>query len=264
VLDNVLVPLDRSPESEEALVIGAALADKAGASLRAVICISAGSDRLDHESYVEELCERTGTDTDLVEIIEGDDVPATISAAAAEQPGTVVCMRTHARGRIAQLVLGSVSEAVVRSGSCPVLLVGPQVETTPSFDRLQVCLDGSPASEAILPFAVEWAKRLDSRLWLFEAVSPELGSSADVPDTIYVHRMAERIEDEHGLEADYVAVHQRDAADGAVDFAKEKQVGIIALATHGHSGLRYAALGSVAMKVAHEAPCPVLVLRPKA
>ena len=261
VLDNVLVPLDRSPEAEEALVVGSALAEHVGADLRVVIAISAGTDPLEHEDYVHDLCERTDVETDQVEILTGDDVAKTIIAAAHERPGTVVCMRTHARSRIAQLVLGSVSDAVLKTGSCPVLLVGPKVTAAPTFERLQVCLDGSPTSEAIVPVAVAWAQRLRSRLWLFEAVSPDLGSSADVPDTIYVHRMAERVEEEHGVEVEFDAVHQRDAADAIVSFAEQKHVGVIALATHGRSGIRRAALGSVAMKVTHEAPCPVLVLR---
>ena len=262
VLDNVLVPLDRSPEAEQALPVAIALADRAGAELRIVIVMSTGSDALDHEAYAEDICERHGTDRERVEVLAGDDVPATILAAADEQPGTVICMRTHARSRIAQLVLGSVSDGVVRGCTCPVLLVGPKATGAPSFDRLQVCLDGSPLSEAMLPVAAAWAARLQSRLWLFEAVSPDVGSSADVPDTIYVHRMADRIREQHGIDVEFDAVHERDAADAIVTFAARHDIGVIALATHGRTGLRRAALGSVAMKTTHEAPCPVLVLRP--
>jgi nucleotide-binding universal stress UspA family protein len=43
--------------------------------------------------------------------------------------------------------------------------------------------------------------------------------------------------------------------------AIEREVDMIAMGTHGRSGLRELVLGSVARRVVHRAPCPVLTVR---
>ena len=46
-----------------------------------------------------------------------------------------------------------------------------------------------------------------------------------------------------------------------IETAKMQQVDLIVMGTHGRTGLQYMLLGSVAEKVVHLAPCPVLVVR---
>jgi nucleotide-binding universal stress UspA family protein len=48
------------------------------------------------------------------------------------------------------------------------------------------------------------------------------------------------------------------------DYAEQNGYELIAIATHGHGGLRHALLGSVAERVARHAQCPVMVVRPGA
>jgi universal stress protein A len=50
-------------------------------------------------------------------------------------------------------------------------------------------------------------------------------------------------------------------ADAIVRLARERQVDLIVMGTHGRTGLSHMLLGSVAEKVLHEAPCPVLIIR---
>ena len=49
-----------------------------------------------------------------------------------------------------------------------------------------------------------------------------------------------------------------------VTYAQEMLVDLIVLATHGRGGIAHALLGSTADKVIHNAPCPVLTVRPSA
>jgi nucleotide-binding universal stress UspA family protein len=46
-----------------------------------------------------------------------------------------------------------------------------------------------------------------------------------------------------------------------VQYAREAEIDLIVVATHGHSGLKHALIGSVAEKVVQMAPCPVLSLK---
>jgi len=48
-----------------------------------------------------------------------------------------------------------------------------------------------------------------------------------------------------------------------IRYAKEKEIDLIVLGTHGRSGLAHVLLGSVAEKVVRKAPCPVLTVRSK-
>jgi nucleotide-binding universal stress UspA family protein len=50
---------------------------------------------------------------------------------ATEQGCDLIVMGTHGRGEVAHLLLGSVTEKVVRRATCPVLTVGPRAETPP-------------------------------------------------------------------------------------------------------------------------------------
>jgi len=50
-------------------------------------------------------------------------------------------------------------------------------------------------------------------------------------------------------------------ADAIVRLARERQVDLIVMGTHGRTGLSHVLLGSVAEKVLREAPCPVLIIR---
>ena len=46
-----------------------------------------------------------------------------------------------------------------------------------------------------------------------------------------------------------------------IRFAKDKDIDLIVMGTHGHTGLAHVLLGSVAEKVVRKAPCPVLTVR---
>jgi nucleotide-binding universal stress UspA family protein len=71
-------------------------------------------------------------------------------------------------------------------------------------------------------------------------------------------RVPSELRDSKGVEL--LVTHGQAAAE-VVRIAGEKQVSLIVIATHGRTGLRRLALGSVAEHVIRHAPCPVLVVR---
>ncbi len=48
-----------------------------------------------------------------------------------------------------------------------------------------------------------------------------------------------------------------------IQYAKENDIDLIVIGTHGRSGLMHVLLGSVAEKIVRKAPCPVLTVRPE-
>jgi len=48
-----------------------------------------------------------------------------------------------------------------------------------------------------------------------------------------------------------------------IQYAREHEIDLIVLGTHGRSGLAHVLLGSVAEKIVRKSPCPVLTIRPE-
>lgn len=142
------------------------------------------------------------------------------------------------------------------------------------YERLLVPLDGSRAAEAILPFAEQVAGPLDAEVLLLLVVEPlsaaEAVAAAGVvaPDAFRI-REAEAREYLARVEGRLVAKGLRTRS--AVRFGipateilvatAEEGADLVAMATHGRSGLGRVLFGSVAEAVLRAAPVPVLLIR---
>ena len=167
-------------------------------------------------------------------------------------------------------ILGSVAEGVLRSMYGPVLLVGPRARC----DRfvpdgaMITCSDGSSTAETVLPVAAQWAITLPLEPWVIHVSDPDgYRAPAEIrsdvtTDVTHARQVAKSLEQLVGRKVQYEALHSAHAAQAITDFAEEKKATLIAMSTHGATGLRRVALGSVTMAVVHSAPCPVLVYRP--
>jgi nucleotide-binding universal stress UspA family protein len=57
------------------------------------------------------------------------------------------------------------------------------------------------------------------------------------------------------------AVRWDSPVEGVVEYARDRAIDLIVIATHGRTGLSHVLLGSVAERIVREAPCPVLIIR---
>ena len=64
------------------------------------------------------------------------------------------------------------------------------------------------------------------------------------------------------MRAGWEVLHESDSANAVDTFAKLQDADLIAMTTHGRTGLARITLGSVAAHLLHATPCPVLLLRP--
>lgn len=150
------------------------------------------------------------------------------------------------------------------------------------FQRILICLDGSKLAEQVLPYAIEHALRFNSILTLLHVIvmpesehPVERGISAGIGDVVEakVKRRESEIQDyldgigrqmpERGIVSEHAILPPSPAGDAIVSYARDNQIDLTCIATHGHSGLDRAAFGSVADHVIRESGTPVLVIRPQ-
>jgi nucleotide-binding universal stress UspA family protein len=199
----------------------------------------------------------------------------------------LVVMTTHGRGAIGRAFLGSIADRVLRTVNAPVLLLRPGSDV-PAPDLSQrwtpreilLPLDGSSLAEAALPPAVELARLLGTPIALLEVVQP-LSVATDPPlpfppiydeqttDALrrqaqdYLDSVAQQLRG-RGIEAHPAATVGWSVAGTLLDLARPERTGLVAMATHGHGGLKRALTGSVTDKLVRGADVPVLVVRPRA
>jgi nucleotide-binding universal stress UspA family protein len=173
--------------------------------------------------------------------------------------------------------MGSVAEKVLRGATNPLLLVRGDEEGKSdgeaTLKSIVVPLDGSKMAETVLPRAVDLAKKLGLEIVLTRAYQIPLSAyggadAAFIPNNEGLLTWSE----EAGayLERRSTSYIKRDrrsrrfwfaGADEIIDLARSTPDNLIAMCTHGRSGVKRWALGSVTEKVVRHSGDPVLVVR---
>jgi nucleotide-binding universal stress UspA family protein len=141
------------------------------------------------------------------------------------------------------------------------------------LNRILVATDFSTCSHEALEYASELARRFAAELHLLHVaddphnVFPHAGGTipveelarAEAETDAALRRSAEVLERE-GRQV------QRSVVRGVpfveiIRYAREHDIDLIVVGTHGRTGLQQALMGSVAERVVRKAPCPVLVVR---
>jgi nucleotide-binding universal stress UspA family protein len=257
---SIVVPVDDAPSTANVLPLAASLARAWDAPLVLTTVTSLVDESAEE---LEQLAGGAGVDDVRIEPVEGTDVVAAVAEVVSRFEAPLVCVATHARGRIGEAVAGSVTESLLREIEHPFVLVGPECAASwpVGAPRVLACLDGSPSSEAALAPAVEWAETLDLELWLAQVFHPLDVESARAPYE-FLDVVEQRLRDRLPV-VRACAAWSRDAAEEIVHLADALSVSVIAMSTHGRGGLARLALGSTTMAVVRSARCPVLTVRPR-
>lgn len=140
--------------------------------------------------------------------------------------------------------------------------------------KILIPTDFSEPSQAATQYAVELARKFGAQLHLLNVIEdpvvymPMFESYALPPKEDFENFAKTRLdnwildEDKEGLDLVTHWVHGNPFVD-ILRYAKQEDVDLIVVGTHGRSFTAHLLLGSVAEKVVRKAPCPVLTVRPK-
>jgi len=135
------------------------------------------------------------------------------------------------------------------------------------LERIVVALDGSLTAEAVLPHVRRILHRQDSEIILVRAVVPApvensilIADAATGAAKSYLGGVQERLEREGVRVSSDVRVGS--AISIILEVVEERKATMIAMATHGATGLKRILLGSVAEVILRKSPVPVFVVRP--
>jgi nucleotide-binding universal stress UspA family protein len=193
----------------------------------------------------------------------------------------LIIMATHGHSGLKRWWLGSVFEKVISQCTVPVLVIHSKHvreidrEHRATFRHVLAPLDGSEAGESALHDAEEVAVKTGASITLLHVI-PEphavearfLGSEFtrfvkamhDAGEN-YLTRTCNRLS-EKGIKASYKIVYG-DPAQQIIDIAAHEKNDLIALSTHGRSGITRFVMGSVADKVLHASKLPMWLVRPR-
>ena len=209
-----------------------------------------------------------------------------IDAAAADKE-TLIIMASHGRSGIHRWLLGSVAEKVLRGTSNPLLLIRASekapAEGQATLRSIVVPLDGSKLGELALAPALELARSLETEVVLvraYEFPATAYYRADDFPSgaAAFIPSYAELVEEMSREAREYLDVKVKEisarepvrvraeiiegpAAERIIDLARNAAGSLIAMSTHGRSGLKRWILGSVTEKVARHAESPILIIR---
>lgn len=289
---TILVPLDGSATAEQAIPYADRVARATGANLLLLQAATAqlftGSELVvdrpsaiaEAHSYVDQVAHllRSWDATVETAVPVREDAASAIVDEVRAKDVDLVIMTTHGRSAPGRWLYGSVADEVLRRVPVPVMLVPPESaavwpDTRPP--RILVPLDGSSFSESVLPRVSTLGAAMNAELILMRALEwPPVVSASEI-DTQPYPPLDEQMDE---IEAYLVtnAEHASSACPAVrtcvkfgrpalaiADAAREEKVDLIAMATHGRSGVMRMLLGSVATNTLRHARVPVLLVRPE-
>ncbi len=296
---TLLVPIDGSPFSAQALPVAAAIAQRTKATVHLVLVhdpsnfIPFVAGEIAVSIYDAELVnERRAEGQRLLDteaatlaaqgiavvarLLEGTTVEALLEYGN-EVDADLTVMTTHGRSGFARLRLGSVATTYLTRSVNPVLLVrGGGSDDLPAVPTgtLLCPLDGSDLSERMLPHASTFAQSLGLTMALFSVSVPQAMPMSPFGTELLADPEALTAE-EQGRES-YLermlaqcppgttthATSDLEIERAILDEATRSGAGALAMATHGRSGLVRLMLGSVTDAVVRRTALPVLIYRP--
>jgi nucleotide-binding universal stress UspA family protein len=301
---RILCPVDLSDYSRRALDHAVAIARWYGSSITALHVFApiptapfapgpvafeptvlTAADRDQLLAQTKTFAEReTAPGVSIDAIIREGDAAAEILACASSLKPDLLIMGTHGRSGFERLVLGSVTEKVLRKASAPVLTVPRAVPDAvpiqPGLFREILCpVDFSDSSMHALQYAMSIAQEADAHLAVVHVVAHEIENAADVGDFGAVEnlsiaefrkqrdatlrrRLADAVPETVAAycRVETMLTHGKPWRE-ILKTASSRRSDLIVMGIQGRGAVDLMFFGSTTQQVVRQAACPVLTLR---
>jgi len=207
---------------------------------------------------------------EIARIVEEKDIDLVISA-------------TRGRSGLKRLILGSVTERLMRTLTCPLLVVhSPDKKLVAPDDqevnirRILIGCDFSPDSKVAFKYGLSLAQEFQSELHLAHVVETSLyqelhKTESPVEEEIQQEiqtRLTQKLQDLVPEDARNWCQPRTNLLDGhpyeeLVNYAEQNAIDMIVLGTRGHGLVKSLLIGSTTDRVVRNAPCPVLSVSKK-
>ncbi|GAA0663069.1 universal stress protein [Natronoarchaeum mannanilyticum] len=285
IIDSILLPTDGSEGAITGAKHGIALASRTGADVHvlSVVETDAETDELEDAGALSTLEQNAQEATETVarlarEFDDELDVTTTVERGTpfqsireyAHRRGIdVIAIGTRGRSGLERILLGSVTENVLRTARTPVVAVPPDadVETIDdvAFGDMLLPTDGSEGAAIATEWGIALATLLDSMVHSVYSVDTNAFAGAQDPRELLdaLERRGEAALEtvrERARSADVtVSGSIASGAPAAVitEYATDQDVDLIVMGTHGRTGIGQWFLGSVTENVVRQTEVPV-------
>jgi nucleotide-binding universal stress UspA family protein len=278
---HILIPVVAEPCSEQAAFMGLDFAKRINARVTFAYVMT----KLDTTTYARGLLS-TWKNHAVEKGVIGDEmllqnldmhIGDAITKEANHKDYDLIVMGTHAREGLNRLLLGSVTERVIRMAQIPVMV--SRAQTNAEFKRILVPVDSTLNSLQIVSHAKALALELPAKLH-FVHVIPDAPIPLDDPVGSYrafdYAGLSKSLEDTGKLTlqkavesckeltptTSLLNAHTDQVHNVILGAAKDVHADLIVMITHARAGMERLLLGSVSEGVVHHANVPVLLVRP--
>ena len=194
---------------------------------------------------------------------------------AEELSAGLIVLGSRGRGRIRRLVMGSVSDSVIRHAHCPVMVTRWKPVVFPA--KILLATDGSEEAALAAQSAADLAVKTGSELHVVHVgkelthggyvgvqVGPSPAGSQELLDRQarkLLEVQLERMREAAGTSEAEAHLMSGRADEEIVVLAEQMGADLVVLGSRGLGGVRRALIGSVSDSVARHAHCPVMVVR---
>ena len=279
MFNKIIVPLDGSNGAEITLPYAAEIAAAFKSEVILATVSETGTPDKSHllEAYLKRVSadlERSGIKTKTC-VLEGKPADEILKLGASEKTDLMIIAAHGATGGNPQMP-GSIAGKILSGSGKPVLLVRTKREagTGRLIKRILVPLDGSPMSERSLKLVEPAAAGLGAEVILFQAVEPVRyvpGFETMVPNVVLpsddeIKRSAGKYLTDfaapfkaRGVKLSTAVVADA-PAEAIIDYSDSGNIDLIAMTTHGFSGIKRWVFGSTTQKVLQAGSKPILVI----
>ena len=282
---RVLVPLDGSYLAEKAIPYAKAIALNTGSELTLFTVIPTSSEKRDRpmKAYMDINAKALKSQrVKVATAIAYGNAADEIIKFADKSKVDLIIISTHGRSGIKRWMLGGVALKLLYGTCVPVLLVKSKASkiSKVAFKKMLVPLDGSPFSEASIPYVKELAKGTGGEIVLLRVSEPPVLPADRSPaikpsweeyrDILMAEIQRQALEylqkvktelEKSGAKVRAQAILGK-ATESISQVAQKEDVNLIAMTTHGRTGISRWVYGSVATRIVEESLQPILLIRP--